>query len=388
MLYVLRQPSCITHSNFPANWSTWTSPRKPLYIARVSGAHFFSRFSALKSDENKLSQVSNTNLIQRVRTTIRRLLVGCNVQYKVVPFDHALYHECFDVAVKRGYPMSSSEPCSVLPFLPIGVTYGANPGGHITPLPNQIWIALCTACLFFVEDIPRHLPTELPSIRTFNDRLVRGEKQGNAVLDAVAGLLKETPRIFGGHMPANLLTTSILDFVTTTVMEYETTNMQISASAKGYPSYQRVMSGIGEAYAIMAFPPDIPYEEYIQAMPELALFICTVNDVLSFYKEELDGESNTHVATMAARKGISKVEAFEELTDTSVELYQGILSILEGSPRSASGLTKGMDNREREGGTQATPSFSRASKAFKQFAAGYFAFHFSSERYRLMEVGL
>ncbi|KIJ11854.1 hypothetical protein PAXINDRAFT_83937, partial [Paxillus involutus ATCC 200175] len=297
-----------------------------------------------------------------IRTTICRLLAGCNVQYKVAPFDHALYQECFDVAVKRGYPMSCSEPFSVLPFLPIGVTYSMTSCAHITPRHNQIWIALCTACLFFVDDVPRRFPTELPSLRAFNNRLVRGEKQGNAVLDAVVDLLKETPRVFGGHVPADLLTTSIMDFATTTVMECETTNMHILASAKGYPSYQRVMTGIGEAYAVMVFPPDIPYEEYIQAMPELALFICTVNDVLSFYKEELDGESTNHVTTIAARKGISRVEAFEELADTSVELYQRILSILDGLPP--------------------------AREAFTHFVEGYFAFYFSSKRYRLMEVGL
>jgi len=284
--------------------------------------------------------------------------------------------------------MSCSEPFSVLPFLPIGVTYSMTSCAHITPRHNQIWIALCTACLFFVDDVPRRFPTELPSLRAFNNRLVRGEKQGNAVLDAVVDLLKETPRVFGGHVPADLLTTSIMDFATTTVMECETTNMHILASAKGYPSYQRVMTGIGEAYAVMVFPPDIPYEEYIQAMPELALFICTVNDVLSFYKEELDGESTNHVTTIAARKGISRVEAFEDLADTSVELYQRILSILDGLPPSGSGSMKGVDNWEREGDAEVTRGFSRAREAFTHFVEGYFAFYFSSKRYRLMEVGL
>ncbi|KIJ04473.1 hypothetical protein PAXINDRAFT_22237 [Paxillus involutus ATCC 200175] len=51
------------------------------------------------TNENKLPQVlpplqqpspgvSNMVRIERVRTTIHRLLAGCNVQYKVVPFDH------------------------------------------------------------------------------------------------------------------------------------------------------------------------------------------------------------------------------------------------------------------------------------------------------------
>ncbi|KIJ11838.1 hypothetical protein PAXINDRAFT_15292 [Paxillus involutus ATCC 200175] len=121
----------------------------------------------------------------------------------------------------------------------------------------------------------------------------------------------------------------------------------------------------------MAFPPDIPFEEYVQAIPEPALFICTVNDVLSFYKEELDGNSN-HISTMAARKGISKVKAFEELAD-----------ILSGP-----GSMMGVDAREREGGNEGTQGFSRASEAYKHFIPRYFAFHTLVERSRLTDLGL
>ncbi|KIJ11831.1 hypothetical protein PAXINDRAFT_137577 [Paxillus involutus ATCC 200175] len=321
---------------------------------------------------------SNTVPIHSVRNTIHRLLARCNAQYKVVPFDNAFYQQCFDIAVQRGYPVSS-EPFSVPNYLRVGVVFGATACAHGTTYGDttrlvatgahdarhalRTWIALYTAYATFTDDIPKRFPQEMPSLRAFNDRFVRGEKQGNAMLDALADLLREAPKVFGGPVPANLVTTSILDFITATMIEVDTQDMQISATAKQYPSYQRVMSGSGEAYAVMAFPADIPFEEYIQAMPDIALFICTVNDVLSFYKEELAGESTNHVATIAARKGISRVEAFEELVDTSVELYERIVSTLQGSPRSA-------------------------REAFEQFVVGYVGFHTSLTRYRLTEVGL
>ncbi|KIJ04474.1 hypothetical protein PAXINDRAFT_94675, partial [Paxillus involutus ATCC 200175] len=103
-----------------------------------------------------------------------------------------------------------------------------------------------------------------------------------------------------------------------------------------------------------------------------------------FYKEELDGETTTHVAMMATRKGISRFEVFKELADTSAELYERILRILEDSPRPGSGSMAGMACRDDVG----TLGFSRAREAFKQFAAGYILFHLLSERYWLMEVGL
>ncbi|KAF9226094.1 terpenoid synthase, partial [Gyrodon lividus] len=309
--------------------------------------------------------------IQTVRPTIRRLLARCNVQYGAVPFDHTFYQECFDAAVQRGYPVSSSDPFSVLSYLRQGTIYGATAGAHLsgTHRAFQIWIALFTAYAICVDDMSSRFPEEMANIRAFNDRFVRGEEQGNQVLDALAGTLRETPMVFGGPVPANLVTTSALNFVTANVIEWETRGMQILATANQYPTYQRVLSGVGEAYAIMVFPSDIPFGEYIQAIPEMSVFINNVNDILSYYKEELDGETANQISMMAARKGISKVEAFEELADTSGELYGRIVSILED-------------------GNDGTPGFSRACEAFKQFVVGYVGFHASLERYRLREVTL
>ncbi|KIJ15172.1 hypothetical protein PAXINDRAFT_77896, partial [Paxillus involutus ATCC 200175] len=313
-----------------------------------------------------------------VRATIRRFLAGCNTQYKVVPFDHTFYQECLDIAVQRGYPVSSTKPFPVLTYLCLGALYGTTSGAHNgiygkttrcvatseddTRRAFRIWIALYTGYATFADDIPRRCPQEMPSLHAFHDRFVKGEKQEITELDALADLMREVPRVFGGTVPANIAMTSTLDFITATIIEAETKDMQVSPTAKRYASYHRLMSAVGKAYAIMVFSPEIPFEEYIQAMLEIALFIANVNDVLSFYKEELAGESTNRVGTIAARKGISRVEAFEELADTSVELYETILSILEDSPR--------------------------ACEAFKQFTVGYAAFHTTFERYQLVEVGL
>ncbi|KAF8837333.1 terpenoid synthase [Paxillus ammoniavirescens] len=402
----LRQPSRIAHLDSRANRSSWTRTRKPpLRIAMIFNARASSGLNALNPDKIKLPQVlpplqrpplgvSNTSLqlslIQCIRTTIRRLLTGCDVQYKVVPFDHAFYQECVDVSAQRGYPAPSFEPFE--PYLRIGALFGVTAAAHGTSRhvatrahdsrgALRIWTALYTACVVFADDIPSRFPWELPNLRAFNDRFVRGEKQGNTVLDALADLLRDAPRVFGGPVPANLVTTSTLDFITATMIEVETNDMQISAMATQYPYDQRIMSGVGKAYVFMVFPADIPFEEYIQAMPDIAFFICAVNDLLSFYKEELVEESTNFIAMIAARKGISRVEAFEELAGNTVELYRRIVSILEDSPQPGLGSMTGMAFRDNEGTL-------RAREAFKQFAAGFILFHLSSERYRLMEVGL
>ncbi|KAF9237731.1 isoprenoid synthase domain-containing protein, partial [Melanogaster broomeanus] len=278
-------------------------------------------------------------------------------------FDHAFYQECMDTIAQRGDPVSS-DPFSVLTCLRHGTVYGATAGAHLsgTDRALQIWIAIFTGYAICIDDMPERFPEEMQNIRAFNDRFVRGEKQGNAVLDAFADTLREIPRVFGGSVPANLVTTSILNFVTANVIEWETRDMQILATAKQYPTYQRTLSGIAEAYAFMVFPSDLPFGQYIQAIPEMTHFIHGLNDILSFYKEELAGETGGQIPMIAARKGISRIEAFEELADNTGELYDRIVSILD--------------------------SLSRICEAFKQYAVGYVWFHTSLERYRLAEMGL
>lgn len=83
---------------------------------------------------------------------------------------------------------------------------------------------------------------------------------------------------------------------------------------------------------------------------------------MSFYKEELAGETTNQISTLAARTDKSKLETFDELTETTIGVYRSIVRILEGSPE--------------------------ACEAFKQYAVGYVHFHTSLGRYRLEDLDL
>lgn len=137
------------------------------------------------------------------------------------------------------------------------------------------------------------------------------------------------------------------------------------------------MTALAEGFAYFAFPPEIPLTDYVQAIPEVmllindmkcvpalkcigALFIVVFSDVLSFYKEELAGETVNQISTLAAGNKESHLKAFESLSDIAVGHYRKIMKILEGYPQ--------------------------ACEAFKHFGAGYIDFHVSSERYKLGEV--
>ncbi|KAK0421596.1 hypothetical protein EV421DRAFT_970410 [Armillaria borealis] len=56
--------------------------------------------------------------------------------------------------------------------------------------------------------------------------------------------------------------------------------------------FLRELSGILEAYTMLMFPKDLPYNLYIQALPLLRDFINFMNDIASFYKEECENEAH------------------------------------------------------------------------------------------------
>ncbi|KAH0831846.1 isoprenoid synthase domain-containing protein [Lanmaoa asiatica] len=298
-------------------------------------------------------------LIQTARGNICSLLEQCNVLYEVTPFDEDLYQECINDAIRRGYPVDGNP--SVRTYLREGVVYAATAGVHLPHRPTQTWIALYTSCAIFVDDAVNSFLEEMPNIYLFNERFIRNEPQGNGVLDAFADIMRRASELYH-PVASHLITTSTLNFVTANLLEHETRSMKISSAAHQYPTYQRTMSGVAEAYAFMVFPREVPLNDYIQAIPEMTQFIHNTNDVLSFYKEERVGETTNQISTLAARTKKSKLEAFGELTETTIGLFKRIVKILEGSPR--------------------------ACEAFKHYTAGYVRFHTSIVRYQLEDLDL
>ncbi|KAH0831860.1 isoprenoid synthase domain-containing protein [Lanmaoa asiatica] len=298
-------------------------------------------------------------LVQTARENIRSLLKKCNVPYEVTPFDEDLYQECINDAMRHGYPVDGDP--SVRTYLREGVIYAATAGVHLPHRPTQIWIALYTSCTIFVDDAVNRFQAEMPSIYLFNERFIRNELRGNGVLDAFADIIRRASDLY--HPVAyHLITTSTLNFVTANLLEHETRSMKISSAAHQYPTYQRTMSGVAEAYAFMVFPREVPLIDYIQAIPEMTQFINNVNDVLSFYKEEQVGETTNQISMLAARTKKSKLETYDEMTEATIGIYKRIVKILEGS----------ID----------------ACEAFQHFTAGYICFHTSAARYRLKDLDL
>jgi len=140
-------------------------------------------------------------------------------------------------------------------------------------------------------------------------------------------------------------------------------DMKISNAAHSWPYYFREKIGCSEAYAFMLFPTtsNLDISVYIQFVNDIAFFINLSNDVLSFYKEFLAGETNNYVSNRAHVTGKSLSDTLQDTVNDTLAAYARI--------------TKGFESTD-------------ASIAWRRFVHGSLDFHFTLKRYRLSDLGI
>ncbi|KAJ7245609.1 isoprenoid synthase domain-containing protein, partial [Mycena haematopus] len=145
----------------------------------------------------------------------------------------------------------------------------------------------------------------------FSAKLYRGEDQQNGLLALYLSNMKELSEIYGDDsVLRGLAVVPWINYIDACLMEKQIFTAERSkivdplqrrrsenedGLALKFPHYLRSKSGIAEAYAAGIFKVTkdqyLPLTRYIKVLPDLAFFIEVVNDVLSFYKEEIAGET-------------------------------------------------------------------------------------------------
>ena len=178
---------------------------------------------------------------------------------------------------------------------------------------------------------------------------------------------------------ANVAVSALVDFASACYLEIMTEGMEISPAATHYPDYVRLKSGVADFYAFGIWPvaqfPDI--KVYVQAVPAISRFasesgltlmqLCLtfrldiVNDILSFYKEELAGETVNYVHLLqTVRQKESGLEVVQDLIDEAVGLSEEIDALLAGG----------------------------AKEMWEHWRTGYITYHLRDGRYKLSELCL
>jgi hypothetical protein len=308
---------------------------------------------------NEKLQLTST---EGIRDVIAELLSRCNISYYQTPYDRDLHDLCIQECKLKKYPIDDEihRKASIAKYIPCGVIIASTGYAHLKKnRSTQVFIALYTAFLTWIDDT---YTRDVVGVDSFNERFVTGRKQANEGLDGLDRLLRET-NLHYQSIQANVILTASLNFVTSTILDFETRGMQVSPHAKSYATFLRTMSGICESYAMFTFPPEVPVKSYIQAIPEFCLGINYFNDVLSFYKEELAGENGNYISLEASQKGREKISVFRELAGDVSLCVSRVANILEGSNNS------------------------EALAAFQCFIGGYVSFHTSFDsRYHLNDL--
>ncbi|EIN04069.1 terpenoid synthase [Punctularia strigosozonata HHB-11173 SS5] len=309
------------------------------------------------STTNVLSVTGTNDYVDldEVCATIRAFLARCQVPYPKVDYDQEFDRLTREDLVRRRCPLSGSH--SVAPYVEASVWIASKAYGHI-PLETQIFVCVYTVLLIYLDDT---YSDDTAGLDDFNTRFVLGQEQRDPTLRCVDEFIREIPQRYP-PVTANIIVTSTLNLMTALLLENRTKGMPLRAGAVRYPYFARVMSGASEAYALFVFPSDMLVTNFVQAIPEIMVYLNCGNDVFSFFKEALAGETVNHVSVAARLHRISKNESLRRIADETAISHERSQQILAPFPP--------------------------ALEAYMAFSHGYVAFHAGSERYRLSEAGL
>ncbi|KDR72493.1 hypothetical protein GALMADRAFT_73695 [Galerina marginata CBS 339.88] len=214
--------------------------------------------------------------------------------------------------------------------------------------------------MFYFDDLCHHFPS---TIETFQRHVLVNDTFEEPILQSFRDNLTDTYR-FWDSIPANCIILSAMEYFNGCALEERPTirDMKLLDTAESWPYYLRNKTGVAAAYAFMIYPKDrnSDVSAYIQAMGDMCFFINVVNDLLSFHKEQLAGETNNyvHVRARITRKSIQ--DTLHDVAKESSAAHARITKILQ---------------------------FTDGATAWKRFVDGYLTLHLTQSRFRLNELG-
>jgi len=286
------------------------------------------------------------------RTAIREYFEKFNVVIPSYPRDTKLEDRVYE-AVKswEGYGLA-------LRYVPTAIALTTTAYAHIESTDLKVLLALFIVLVTTLDE--PEIMKALPS-HDFHERFCTGLAQkDNNMLGELARIIAAMHKYYPRYAAASI-STATLQFVNVSILENTFQDVCLHAESRPFVEYRRARSSIGESYAHFIWEksrfPDI--NAYVQAIPDAIIFIGYLNDILSFYKEEIAGEVGNYINDRALVSGKTSLETLREVIDEAAAAGERIHSILgEGEIRDA----------------------------WDAFVTGAIAFHVIDPRYRLQEI--
>ncbi|GJE96486.1 hypothetical protein PsYK624_126830 [Phanerochaete sordida] len=293
-------------------------------------------------------------LLDLARQVVNDLLARTGIPITVtLPAQYAVVEERVRATVAT-WDVGDIPTARLERYIVSGIQLGAVGYAH-TALETQVLIGLYTVCGLSVDDGE----CDAGALAEFAIRLQTGRPQLLPILDRFAEVLAQMPDFFNVYLATTVLTDS-LNFVNSTLFEKDLEGMQMRPAAGQYPQYKRARNGLGEVFAAYIWDkfsfPDV--STIIQALPDAIIFLIHGNDILSFYKEELGGDTKNFIHDRARVTGKDTHTVVRELLEDVVASVHSARAILEGEER----------------------------EAWERFMAGYISFHLVTPRYKLASL--
>ncbi|KAI0643174.1 terpenoid synthase [Trametes meyenii] len=247
-----------------------------------------------------------------------------------------------------------------------------------TPKDHQFVIAMYTAYWVYIDDVAAH---KLEAVRQFGLRVVAREDQEDPVFQRAALQLLEMHEYFPS-VSADLIAICSMDAFVGTYIEHTSKNMATAPGATRYPYFLRLKTGITASFGLFNFvkgwrdPLDnrhvqlLPYVESLAIKSgdltdwvffrELDYITVAGNDILSFYKELLAGETDGHIHMRATAEGKPVLVVLKELVDEMLDTVRKVEDLTANDPQLGS--------------------------ICRSYIMGFTEFHFRAKRYRLGEL--
>ncbi|KAJ7624323.1 terpenoid synthase [Mycena polygramma] len=166
----------------------------------------------------------------------------------------------------------------------------------------------------------------------------------------------------------------------------------VEGLAVKFPHYLRSKSGIAEAYAAAIFKANkeqhFPLTKYIKVLPDLTFYIEVMNDLLSFHKEEIAGETynlihlRTRALACSGARGTGLLGGW-----TCTDTVRLLCDEMREATRRIDGLLR-LEDCERKmlgepGITEVEEVDLEIAKQWRGFRDGYISWHLECRRYKL-----
>ncbi|KAF8634534.1 hypothetical protein AX15_000833 [Amanita polypyramis BW_CC] len=264
---------------------------------------------------------------QETKDAIMDLFHRCDAPMTVLEFDEELRTAAREKIRQLGCTFDATTAKAVEAHLAVGVysTVGFYP--HVKDMVIRTFMTAYTALISLIDDYFADKPGP---INEFNSRFVRGKAQDHPLLEAFARLLHEFHKYWNPIM-ADMLQCYSLAFITALAIEYR---LQCATILNGSQLARvvRNMSGISGLYSLWMFPTNASPDMFLSALPPMIRIFNHGNDVLSFYKEELAGETSNYISICARVNRTNKLDELKKTVDETVDAYQQVEKLARTFP--------------------------------------------------------